>query len=169
MTTEEIINDMRSHTITSMRAAADRLEELQRQNDLTQHNHHLWKREQEAHAECRRDLALLITERDDARAEVERQKKLYDDLCAVAEMRMKEREDARAEVAQLKDTVAAYEQATVKQSLTVRTAPSRLEIAAMLMAANLSRETDQWETIDEAIWAVEQADALIAAAREVRG
>ena len=28
MTTEEIINDMRSNTITSMRAAADRLEEL---------------------------------------------------------------------------------------------------------------------------------------------
>jgi hypothetical protein len=59
--------------------AADRLEELQRQNDLTQHDHFLWKREQEAHTECRRDLALLITERDEARAEVERLKKEFDE------------------------------------------------------------------------------------------
>ena len=33
MTTQEIINDMRSHTITSMRTAADRLEELQLERD----------------------------------------------------------------------------------------------------------------------------------------
>ena len=35
MTTQEIINDMRSNTITSMRAAADRLEDLQRANKNT--------------------------------------------------------------------------------------------------------------------------------------
>ena len=44
--------------------------------------------------------------------------------------------------------------------------PSRLEIAAMMMAANLSRETDQWETVKETLWAVEQADALMKAATE---
>ena len=46
----------------------------------------------------------------------------------------------------------------------IRPEPSRLEIAARLMAANLSRETEQWETVEEVVWAVEQADALIAAA-----
>jgi len=45
-----------------------------------------------------------------------------------------ERDEARAEVEQLKDTVAAYEQATVNQQLTVRPEPSRLEIAAMIYA-----------------------------------
>jgi len=52
--------------------------------------------------------------------------------------------------------------------VTTRPEPSRLEIAARLMAANLSRETEQWETVEEAIWAVEQADALIAAAKEAK-
>lgn len=45
--------------------------------------------------------------------------------------------------------------------------PFCLEIAAMLMAANLSREAEQCETVEETIWPVEQADALIAAAKEV--
>jgi len=49
-----------------------------------------------------------------------------------------------------------------------RPEPSRLKIAARLMAANLSRETEQWETVEEAVWAVEQADALIAAAKEAK-
>jgi len=54
----------------------------------------------------------------------------------------------------------------LKRLRQLRSEPSRIEIAAMLMAANLSRETDQWDTNDEARWAVEQADALIAAAKE---
>ena len=66
---------------------------------------------------------------------------------------VQERDEALAEVEQLK----AYP---------TRLEPSRLEIAAAMMAANLSRETDQWETTEEAIWAIEQADILIAAAKE---
>jgi hypothetical protein len=64
---------------------------------------------------------------------------------------------ARAEVAQLRDTAAAYEQATVNQQLTVRADPSRLEIAAMIYS-NL-----RGTSIARAMVA---ADELIAAARE---
>jgi len=53
--------------------------------------------------------------------------------------------------------------ATVNQQLTVRSEPSRLEIAAMLLAALAGRESESWEAKLEVIWAVEQADALIAA------
>jgi hypothetical protein len=49
----------------------------------------------------------------------------------------------------------------------VKSEPSRLEIAAMLMSASLSRMVDEWDTKEEAYWAVELADALIAAAKEV--
>jgi len=49
-----------------------------------------------------------------------------------------------------------------------RPEPSRLEIAAMILAANLSREKYQWDMEGEAGWALEQADALIAAAKETK-
>jgi hypothetical protein len=53
------------------------------------------------------------------------------------------------------------------QLLTTRPEPSRLEIAAQLLAAVSSRrDLIEWETKAEAAWAVEQADALIAAAKE---
>lgn len=48
--------------------------------------------------------------------------------------------------------------------VTTRPEPSRLEIAAMLLAALAGRESESWEAKLEAIWAIEQADALIAAA-----
>jgi cell division septum initiation protein DivIVA len=67
-----------------------------------------------------------------------------------------ELDEARAELAQLKDTVAAYEAATVKESLTVRPEPSRLEIAAMLLC-------HEWCLGAE--MALEEADLLIAKAK----
>jgi hypothetical protein len=89
----------------------------------------------------------------------------YQTICELT----KERNEARSEVERLKDTVAAYEEATVKQSLTVRPEPSRLEIAAQLLAAVSSRrDLIEWETKEEAACAVEQADTLIAAAREAK-
>ena len=64
-TTEQLINDLRNHTITSMRASADRLEELQR--DL-----------KKALAEVERVRKLWneshIKERDDFAKEIERVK-----------------------------------------------------------------------------------------------
>lgn len=55
MTTQDIINDMRSNTITSMRAAADRLEELQR--ELT-----------ESIRERNKTVADLVKQRDEVMA-----------------------------------------------------------------------------------------------------
>ena len=49
-----------------------------------------------------------------------------------------------------------------------RPEPSRLEIAAMLLAALAGRESKSWEAKLSAIWAVEQADILIAVAKGAR-
>ena len=49
-----------------------------------------------------------------------------------------------------------------------RQEPSRLEIAAMMLAALAGRESGTWESNEEAIWVVEQADILIAAAKETK-
>jgi hypothetical protein len=76
----------------------------------------------------------------------------------------KERDEARAEVRQLRATVAAYEQATVNQQLTVRSEPSRLEIAAMAMHGMLAASS--FDTLRLSRSALEAADALIAAAKK---
>ena len=57
---------------------------------------------------------------------------------------------------------------TVVRQVTTRPEPSRLEIAAMMLAALAGRESGTWESNEEAIWAVEQADELIAAAKETK-
>jgi len=105
--------------------AADRLEELQRAN-------------QNALA----DLALMINERDEARAEVERLKQKLHDA----------RIENSGQAAQLERT---------------RPEPSRLEIAAMLMAAHvyhLGMMYPEGLTLTQAC--LNEADALIAAAKE---
>ena len=138
--------------------AADRLEELQGQNDLTQHDQFLWKREQEAHTECRRDLALMITERDEARAEVERLKIQLSEA-------IKERNMTVADVVKQRDEERAYNQFT----FTPRPEPSRLEIAAKLMGAHvyhLGMMYQEGLTLRQAC--LIEADALIAAAREAK-
>jgi chromosome segregation ATPase len=73
---------------------------------------------------------------------------------------------SRVEVAQLKDTVAAYEQATVNQQLTVRPEPSRLEIAAMLKTGWFANP-EPGKCAISAAWWLSEADALIEAAKEV--
>ena len=65
---------------------------------------------------------------------------------------IEQRDEARAEV----------------ERLTTRPEPSRLEIAAMLLAALAGRESESWEAKVEAIWAIEQADELIAAEKEIK-
>jgi hypothetical protein len=148
MTTQDLIKHLRQlmplgpQIATLVNVAADRLEELQRQNDLTQHDQLLWKLEQEAHTECRRDLALMIAERDKTRAEVERlNQKLHE-----------ARIENSGQAAQLERT---------------RPDPSRLEIAARLMAAHvyhLGMMYPEGLTLRQACFI--EADALIAAARE---
>jgi len=115
-----------------------------------------------------RDAEKFAEQRNKARVEVELLKEKLDAELNSSVTLQSQRDEARAEVAQLKDTVAAYEATTVNQQLTVRPEPSRLEIAAMLLAALAGRESESWEAKLEVIWAVEQADALIAAAKEAK-
>ena len=75
----------------------------------------------------------------------------------------KERDEARNQVAELKDTVAAYEQATVNQQLTVRPEPSRLEIATLFAVAAMIAKGRLTDHADSALL---EADAFIAAAKE---
>jgi hypothetical protein len=109
--------------------------------------------------ELQRESAAMVNERNNT---IQKTVDLAVKLCHCTN----ERDEARAEVAQLRDTVAAYEQAAVKQSLTTRPEPSRLEIAAMLMAGSFSREEVSSNFIGEARYSVLVADALVAAARE---
>lgn len=137
------------------------------------------------------DILELTKQRDEARAEVER---LNRELGKTIDFGViKERDEARSEVARLLKTLEEWtqvhtaeverfkaenqrlknlvgemieEEAEGRSVSLTRPEPSRLEIAAMMMAANLSRETEQWDTYVESTWAVEQADALIAAAKE---
>ena len=57
--------------------------------------------------------------------------------------------------------------ATVNQQLTVRPEPSRLEIAAMLKAGWFANPDFDFNATDQKWW-IEQADALIAAAKETK-
>jgi HPt (histidine-containing phosphotransfer) domain-containing protein len=59
----------------------------------------------------------------------------------------------------------AEEALTANQKLTVRPEPSRLEIAAMFKAAWLSNTDYQFEDACDDGWWIEQADALIEAAK----
>jgi hypothetical protein len=141
--TEQIIHNLKAWIPLSspldkiLNQAADRLEELQRQNDLTQHDQMLWKREQEAHVECRGDLALMIAERDGARAEVGRLTQALHDA----------RIENSGQAAQLERT---------------RPEPSRLEIAAQFMVGSFLGAGEKITNKQ----AFKMADALILAAKE---
>jgi DNA repair exonuclease SbcCD ATPase subunit len=115
--------------------------------------------------------AGVRNQRNEARDEVDRLNEWLKEASMVGEQMRHERDEARAEVERLKQKLheARIENSGQAAQLErTRPEPSRLEIAARLMAANLSRETQEWETVEEAVWAVEQADALIAAAREAK-
>lgn len=107
MTTEEIINDMRSHTITSMRAAADRLEELSKQLEV-----------------AKKDVQALSRE-----------------------------------LGEFKGWYQPHRPEHVRKD------PSRLEIAVMLKAGWFANRDADFNATDHKWW-IEQADALIAAAKE---
>lgn len=132
MTTEELISDLRNYSASSNLAAADRLEELQRDlkqaiAERTPHDYGLLKGQVE---DLRRELSESIRERNKTVADL-----------------IKQRDEAIA---------------------SARPEPSRLKIAAMMLAALASRESGTWEAKQEAIWAIEQADELIALAKEVK-
>lgn len=82
-----------------------------------------------------------------------------------------ERDEARAEVAQLRAERDLAQQlgrdeATVNQQMTVRPEPSRLEIAAILLQGVLANPSTEGSLIHH-YRVLDQADALIAAAKEV--
>ena len=77
----------------------------------------------------------------------------------------------RDEVERLKASVAnqmELNHALAEMKTPIRPEPSRLEIAAMMMASvACRRDLILWGTKEEAAWAIDQANALIAAAKEV--
>ena len=154
MTTEEIINDMRSHTITSMRAAADRLEELQRElkqaiaekipagygllNDQIKHLKEQMVYMQQA-------LGSEIADGKKARDEVNALKQ------ELAEA-IRERNKTVADLIKQRDEAIA----------SARQEPSRLEIAAMCLQGMVS--SGSWGQ-SAAVVALEYTDKLIASAK----
>lgn len=124
-------------------------------------------------AECHgKEIQHLKRELEQAIAKINGQK----DALLEAARQVTDAAFQQAEVEQLKQALhdarlensaqaAQLEQATVKQSLTVRPEPSRLEIAAMLKAAWLSNADYKSEDRCDEGWWIEQADALIEAAK----
>jgi uncharacterized coiled-coil DUF342 family protein len=156
ITTHDLIKHLRQlmplgpQIATLVTAAADRLEELQRQVEIE-----------------RAELKEALSERTEARAEVERLKQLKSDWNADADywkaetnLALKQRNEARAEVERLKqelhDTIESYKLNNL-QPKTTRPEPSRLEIASMVYAGQQFKSTELALII---------ADSLIAAARE---
>ena len=158
--------------------AADRLEELQRLNDSMQVDRDLWIKV------GREKLEAVERERDEARAEVERLLNLGH---AAARARDEYRDEVKRLTKELEDSTNHYNRLhdllrgdveRLKQELhdagiensgqaaqleRTRPEPSRLEIAAMLMAGSIaSPDACALDAVD----ALEMADALIAAARE---
>jgi len=102
MTTQKIIDDMRSHTITSMQAAADRLEELQFSLDeirikadrliyefdnyMQQLEVALYQRDEARNERdfWKNDINKVAEQRDEACAEVERLKQGMDAVRGIA-------------------------------------------------------------------------------------
>jgi hypothetical protein len=83
---------------------------------------------------------------------------------------MEQRDEIRAEVERLKaelhDTIESYKLNNL-QPKTTRPEPSRLEIAAWLKAGWFANRDADFNAADHGWW-VEQADKLIAAAREAK-
>jgi len=149
MTTQEIIESLRELAampdytpVREMRAAADRLEDLQRLNDSMQADRDLW-------IKVGREKLEAV------------EKKLTDSTnhynAIIIEL-ARERDETCAEVERLKAEL---------QCKQTRPEPSRLEIAAMLKAGWFANGDVDFYATDHKWW-IEQADALIAAAREAK-
>ena len=78
-----------------------------------------------------------------------------------------ERDEARAEVKRLKQELHDTIESDNLQPKTTRPEPSRLEIAAMLKAGWFANHDVDFYATDHKWW-IEQADALIAAAKECK-
>jgi hypothetical protein len=101
--------------------------------------------------ELERALSETVKQRDKAIAEVERVRKLWN------ESHIAERDDFAKEIERVKDECR-------NQQPNTRPEPSRLEIAAMLLAATYGSD----HVVLKAAHALQKADELIAAAKEAK-
>jgi hypothetical protein len=131
-----------------MRAAADRLEELQRLNDSMQTDRDLWIKV------GREKLESIESERDEARAEVERLKDKIENQEEISRDLYYERGLLQSEVQYLKHIGGSTEM--------VRLEPSRLEIAAQFMVGSFLGAGEKITNKQS----LKMADALILAAKE---
>jgi uncharacterized coiled-coil DUF342 family protein len=140
------------------KAASKKIESLEK--DLA---HVISERTPHDYGILKEEAQEMRKQRDEAREEAKRFSK-------IADLMHIERDQAREEVELLKQERDLWQQvqrdkAIVKESLTVRPEPSRLEIAAMTLAAR-SISTFYRDPSSEAQHALAAADALIIAARE---
>jgi len=127
---------------TCLREAADRLEELARERDTEEKRadgHY------ENYCEILKQIDRIANQRDEAWAEVQRLKRQNDQL----------RQGWSNTIMDGEDIPSALPE------------PSRLEIAAMLKAGWFANRDADFNAADHGWW-VEQADALIAAAKEAK-
>jgi len=122
---------------TCLREAADSLEWLTRERDTEQNRA---DKHYENYCEILKRIDRIANQRDKAWDEIERLK------------------------AELHDTIESYKLSNL-QPKTTRPEPSRLEIAAWLKAGWFANRDADFNAADHGWW-VEQADKLIAAARE---
>jgi len=112
------------------------------------------------------EIEKLTKELDEAQKQIKDLQGSAVDLFSARDNAIAERDAARALNQELKTELNHALVELHQARANTRSEPSRLEIAVDLMAANLSRETNEWYYKEEAIWALEQADALIAMAKE---
>jgi len=148
---------------TCLREAAYRLEELQWLNESMQTDCDLWVKVGREKLET---VQFLLERKEIHSKDWENQ----------ARQAKKERDEARAEVERLKTENQRLknlvgemieEEAEGRDTSLTRPEPSRLEIAAMLKAGWFANRDADFNAADHGWW-VEQADALIAAAREAK-
>lgn len=117
------------------------------------------------------DLAIAIEQRDEALAEVERLKKLLRSATICLSEYQAENERVRKllnDFTEEKERLKAELTEAIRErnkTVAARPEPSRLEIAAMLKAGWFANRDTDFNAADHKWW-IEQADALIAAAKE---
>lgn len=198
MTTQEIVKQLKKHNEnfpvsgTLYLNAAERLEALDRALDLavkerTPHDYGILADQRD---EYQRMFSDAVKQVEKERAEVDQLKHALHDARLENSGQAARIEELRAEVERLKlelsCALAAEDRAKksrdeawckakeaeaefsiVNQQLTVRPEPSRLEIAAMFAASWVSNPAHDEATVDTQWW-LQQADALIAAAKEAK-
>ena len=186
--TEQIIQSLKAGAWEGekiMELAADRLEELQKECDEARAE---VKERTEALLDAAKQIDELKKQRDhwlekakqenenflEARADLERLKQENAALCELAESRLLKIDQQQAEILTLKNKLPRSDETIISKSKlerqqNTREEPSRLEIAAMLMAAHvyhLGMMYPEGLTLRQACFI--EADALIAAAKEAK-